>query len=179
MATRGGDVGESDLACAVGEEVVERVVDEVVGAAFVLRRYPGTGQKSGFPGWGGTEDVEQRQNVVEAVDAGAVADGEQLRGGSRGCWSVNSMSRAARARRGSMARSSGNSCWQSPIHCGWNWKTTSRLVMCSPSPISLIQSCGRFEPTRTRCPAVKRPMWSPTMERPVPCWIRWISNSGW
>ena len=66
---------------------------------------------------------------------------------------VNSMPRAARARRGSTIRSSGNSCWQSRIHCGWNWKTTSRLVMCSPSPISLIQSCGRFEPTRTRCPA--------------------------
>jgi hypothetical protein len=45
------------------------------------------GQELGFPGWGGTEDVEQRQNVVEAVDFQPIADREQLRGGSRGYWS--------------------------------------------------------------------------------------------
>jgi hypothetical protein len=36
---------------------------------------------------GRTEDVEQRQNVVEAVDASAVTDRQQLRGGCLGCGS--------------------------------------------------------------------------------------------
>jgi len=49
----------------------------------VSRGWPGVG----LPRGGGTEDVEQRQNVVEAVDAGAVADREQLRGGGCGCLS--------------------------------------------------------------------------------------------
>jgi hypothetical protein len=71
----------------VGEDVVERIVDKVVGAAFVQRRCSGAGQELGLSGWGGTEHVEQRQNVVEAVDSSAVTDREQLRGGSRGCWS--------------------------------------------------------------------------------------------
>ena len=50
MADSGGDVGQSDLACAVGEDVVERVVDKVVGPAFVQRWCPGAGQELGFPG---------------------------------------------------------------------------------------------------------------------------------
>ena len=71
-----------------------------------------------------------------------------------GCWSgeldaAGGAEQEGGRRLAARATVAGNHC----IHCGWNWKTTSRSVMCSPSPTSLIQSWGRFEPTRTRCPA--------------------------
>jgi hypothetical protein len=45
--------------------------------------------------------------------------------------------------------------------------------------VSLIQWCGRFDPIRVSWPAANVSMQSPTMNRPLLCWMRWISYWGW
>ena len=153
-----GGVGQTQVGVAeVGEDVAEGEVDAVgdaVGVVLAVRR-PLRREvaplvvrciRQGSPAG---EDVAESSRTLGDADRVELLSG-RVPGGAE-----NSMPRRDRRSSVRMAPTSGRRSVQRSIHCGWNWKTTSRSGRRSPGARSLIQWWGTFEPTKDELPGAE------------------------